>query len=181
VRRSGPAGSYLYKTAATPSLYGLVMTLDPNLPSVYPILGYEDAPASIRFLTEAFGLTEHVVHQAADGKITHAELAWGNGLVMISSASPGSVFDLRPCCLYLAVADPDAHHKRAVAAGAEIVMALTDQDYGSREYASRDPEGNVWCFGTFQPGPSNTDREANGRHSLASATSPGPVHSAPPS
>jgi uncharacterized glyoxalase superfamily protein PhnB len=30
-------------------------------------------------------------------------------------------------------------------------MELTDQDYGSREYAARDPEGNVWCFGTYRP------------------------------
>jgi uncharacterized glyoxalase superfamily protein PhnB len=33
-------------------------------------------------------------------------------------------------------------------------MGLTDQEYGSRDYAARDPEGNVWCFGTYRPGPS---------------------------
>lgn len=47
----------------------------------------------------------------------------------------------------------DGHHDRAVAAGAEIVMGLTDQDYGSREYAARDSEGNLWCFGTYRPSP----------------------------
>jgi uncharacterized glyoxalase superfamily protein PhnB len=52
----------------------------------------------------------------------------------------------------VAVDDPDAHHARAKAAGAVIMMELTDQDYGSREYAARDPEGNVWCFGTYRPG-----------------------------
>jgi uncharacterized glyoxalase superfamily protein PhnB len=72
---------------------------------------------------------------------------------MVSSRRPGGdFFDLGPCCLYVAVDDPDAHHDRAKAAGAEILMPLTDQSYGSREYAARDPEGNVWCFGTFQPG-----------------------------
>lgn len=35
----------------------------------------------------------------------------------------------------------------------EIVMGLTDQDYGSREYAARDSEGNLWCFGTYRPSP----------------------------
>ena len=49
------------------------------------------------------------------------------------------------------VADPDAHHERARGAGAEVVMGLTDQPYGSREYCARDPEGNVWCFGTYSP------------------------------
>ena len=46
----------------------------------------------------------------------------------------------------------DALHDRAAAGGAEIVMGLTDQDYGSREFAARDPHGNVWCFGTYRPG-----------------------------
>jgi uncharacterized glyoxalase superfamily protein PhnB len=52
---------------------------------------------------------------------------------------------------YVTVDDPDALHDRAVAAGAEIVMGLTDQDYGSREFAARDPHGNVWSFGTYRP------------------------------
>ena len=43
-------------------------------------------------------------------------------------------------------------HERAVAAGAEILMAPTDQDYGSRDFVAKDHEGNVWCFGTYQPG-----------------------------
>jgi uncharacterized glyoxalase superfamily protein PhnB len=45
--------------------------------------------------------------------------------------------------------DIDALHDRAVAAGAEIVYPLTDQDYGSRDFAARDPFGNVWAFGTY--------------------------------
>ena len=32
-------------------------------------------------------------------------------------------------------------------------MDLVDQPYGSREYAALDPEGNVWAFGTYRPGP----------------------------
>ena len=32
-------------------------------------------------------------------------------------------------------------------------MGLTDQDYGSREFAARDPHGNVWSFGTYRPNP----------------------------
>jgi hypothetical protein len=43
----------------------------------------------------------------------------------------------------------DAHHARAVAHGAEIVLELEDQSYGSRDYAARDPEGNLWSFGTY--------------------------------
>ena len=62
------------------------------------------------------------------------------------AGSPRRLADL------VVVDDPDALHDRAVAGGAEIVMGLTDQDYGSREFAARDPHGNVWCFGTYRPG-----------------------------
>jgi uncharacterized glyoxalase superfamily protein PhnB len=49
------------------------------------------------------------------------------------------------------VDDADAHYARAVAAGAEITSELAEQDYGSRDYAAKDPAGNVWSFGTYRP------------------------------
>lgn len=126
--------------------------LDPNAPTIYPTLRYDDAAAAITFLTEALGLVEGLVHEGEGGRIEHAQLSWGTGVIMISSRTePAGPFDTGPCTLYLAVADPDRLHTRAVAAGAEILMELTDQDYGSREFAVRDPEGNRWCFGTYQP------------------------------
>jgi uncharacterized glyoxalase superfamily protein PhnB len=45
----------------------------------------------------------------------------------------------------------DGHYERALAAGAEIVRELHDTDYGSRDYMARDPEGNLWSFGTDRP------------------------------
>jgi uncharacterized glyoxalase superfamily protein PhnB len=56
--------------------------------------------------------------------------------------------------LYVAVDDPDAHHARAKEVGATIERELSDRDYGSREYTARDPEGNLWSFGTYRPGAS---------------------------
>jgi uncharacterized glyoxalase superfamily protein PhnB len=53
--------------------------------------------------------------------------------------------------IYVSVDQVDLHHDRAKAAGAEIIMKLTNMDYGSREYAARDLEGNVWSFGTYNP------------------------------
>lgn len=53
--------------------------------------------------------------------------------------------------MYVVVADPDAHYARTVAAGARIVMPLTDTDYGSRDHIAGDAEGNLWCFGTYAP------------------------------
>lgn len=121
-----------------------------------PVLVYNDAEKAIAFLTEAFGFTEHSVHRTPQGTIAHAELAYGGGFVGLSDRTKGehSIFDLGPCAIYVVVDDPDAHHTRAVAAGAEVVYPLTDQDYGSRDYAVRDPEGFVWSFGTYQLGSS---------------------------
>jgi uncharacterized glyoxalase superfamily protein PhnB len=63
-------------------------------------------------------------------------------------------FDTGRAVVYLALDSAeavDAHHDRAVAAGAEVVQELVDQPYGSREYAVRDPEGNVWSVGSYRP------------------------------
>jgi uncharacterized glyoxalase superfamily protein PhnB len=128
------------------------MATDTNAPRVYPTLRCDDAPAAIRFLVDAFGFVDHEIHGGSDGGIDHALVGYDTGLVMISSRrQPTSEFDQGTCCLYVAVDDPDAHHDRAVAGGAKIVMQLVDQPYGSREYAAQDPEGNIWAFGTYRP------------------------------
>ena len=56
--------------------------------------------------------------------------------------------------VYIAVSDLDAVCERARSAGATIEMEPTDQDYGSRDFVARDPEGNLWCFGTYELGSS---------------------------
>jgi uncharacterized glyoxalase superfamily protein PhnB len=125
--------------------------------SIYPTLRYRDPKAAIAFLVDSFGFTEKSVMTSDDGRVSHAELSWPDpagpgGVIMIGQRGAGSsTWDTGKVVTYLVLDDPDAHHKRAVAAGAEIVMELTDQPYGSRDYAALDPEGNVWCFGTYRP------------------------------
>ena len=53
--------------------------------------------------------------------------------------------------VYVVVDNADAHFVRARAAGAEITRELETQDYGGRDYTCKDPEGNVWTFGTYDP------------------------------
>ncbi|MEV7564452.1 VOC family protein [Streptomyces tanashiensis] len=126
-------------------------------PDICPALRYEDAKAAIRQLTEGFGFTEHAVYEGEDGRVMHAELTCGNGMVMLGSKGSGTAFDKLmadggPTAVYVRVDDVDEHHARAVAQGIEIVMPPTDQEYGSRDYTARDAEGNVWSFGTYAPG-----------------------------
>lgn len=52
--------------------------------------------------------------------------------------------------LYVVTDQPDALFERATAAGAEVVRGLKDEDYGSRGFTVRDPEGNHWSFGTYR-------------------------------
>ncbi|MCX4583040.1 VOC family protein [Streptomyces sp. NBC_01481] len=126
-------------------------------PSICPTLTYADAKAAIKQLTEAFGFTEHAVYEDEAGAVVHAELTFGNGMVMLGSKGTGSEFDKLmegggPTGVFVHVDDVDAHHSRAVEHGADVVMPPTDQDYGARDYMARDIEGNVWSFGTYAPG-----------------------------
>jgi uncharacterized glyoxalase superfamily protein PhnB len=129
--------------------------------TIFPALRYRDAPAAIEWLGRAFGFEPRMVVDGPNGTVVHAELAYDGAVIMLGTARPPEADDYSAAApppggtaLYLAVADPDAHHERARDAGAEIVRALADTDYGSREYSARDPEGNVWSFGTYRPGAS---------------------------
>jgi uncharacterized glyoxalase superfamily protein PhnB len=122
--------------------------------NIYPVLIYQDARAAIEFLETGFGFEPRAVHDGEDGAVAHAELELGGEVIMLSSSSEGNDrFNqaVGNYSLYVVVDDPDAHHARAKDAGAEIVLGLKDEDYGSRGYTARDPEGNLWSFGTYRP------------------------------
>ncbi|GGZ79448.1 hypothetical protein GCM10010371_43810 [Streptomyces subrutilus] len=124
--------------------------------SICPALLYRDAKAAVRQLTEAFGFTRVAVYEGDDGTVAHAELSHGNGVVMLGSAGRGGAFATAmagagPAAVYVVVEDVDAHHRRAVEHGVEVLVPPTDQDYGSRDYLARDAEGNLWSFGTYAP------------------------------
>jgi uncharacterized glyoxalase superfamily protein PhnB len=120
--------------------------------SVYPTLRYQDPDAAITLLRDAFGFTVAAAHRDEAGSVQHAELVHEGGAVLIGPRREGDRFATGRAVIYVVVGDPDAHHAAAVAAGASVVMELTDQDYGSREYAAVDGEDNIWSFGTYRPG-----------------------------
>ncbi|MFJ8644165.1 VOC family protein [Streptomyces sp. NPDC093610] len=128
-----------------------------GVPTIFPTLLYDDAKAAIGVLTQALGFTEEAVYEGEDGSVLHAELSCGNGRVMLGSKGGEGLFakamaGAGPAGVYVVVDDVDAHHARAVEHEVEILMPPTDQSYGSRDYMARDPEGNVWSFGTYAPG-----------------------------
>jgi len=131
--------------------------------TIIPGLRYKDAPRMIDWLCETFGFVKQFVVEGENGTIAHAQLTRGDGMIMLGSVreddaawsksikQPDDIGFHETQTPYVVVEDVDALHDRAKAAGAEILMPLTDQDYGSRDFICRDPEGHVWCFGTYNP------------------------------
>ena len=132
---------------------------------VVPILRYQDAAAAIKWLCAAFGFQEHLVVADEENPkiIHHAQLVYGTGMVMLSSAgiSDASISDAgisdfdnfldknQKQNIYMIVPSADDHYAQAKKSGAEILLDITDQDYGGRGYTCRDVEGNIWSFGDY--------------------------------
>lgn len=130
---------------------------DDARPTIYPFLRYDDAPAALDWLEQAFGFSKTMEVPGPNGTISHAQMSFGTGVIMLGSSRGGTAVQEPDDALaarhgiYVAVDDADAHCERAKAAGAVITRELEDTDYGSREYSARDPEGYHWSFGTYRP------------------------------
>ena len=124
-------------------------------PQVWPSLRANDARALIRFLVDVVGFEETAVYGEGD-RVEHAELAWPpGGGVMLGSVRESTVQVTAPGSFsaYVVTDEPDALCERIRAGGGEITVDLMDTDYGSRDFAIRDPEGNHWYFGTYRGAP----------------------------
>jgi uncharacterized glyoxalase superfamily protein PhnB len=123
-------------------------------PQVWPTLRARDARALIRFLVDVVGFQETAVYGDGD-HVDHAQLSWPlGGGIMLGSVRDGEQdrWPLQPGTFgaYVVTDDPDALFARARASGADVTEGLHDTDYGSRDFALRDPEGNRWSFGTYR-------------------------------
>jgi uncharacterized glyoxalase superfamily protein PhnB len=119
---------------------------------LYPSLRYRDPHAALAWLEQAFGFERVQAYEDDAGTLMHAELRWGDSMVMFGAAKDDGFGDhVGEGWIYASCDDPDALFARATAAGAEVVRPLEDQDHGSRDFSVRDPEGNLWSFGTYEP------------------------------
>lgn len=129
--------------------------------TVIPTLRYKNAPAAVEWLCQAFGFEKHMVVAGENNTIAHAQLTFGNGMIMLGSAVDNEFGKLQAPLNksddvvhqspYIIVEDVDAHFSQAGEAGAEVTMEPRNQDYGGRMYSCRDPEGNLWNFGSYDP------------------------------
>lgn len=135
---------------------------DQEMPTVIPMLSYEDGAAALEWLARAFGFRELNRMADDDGRITHAEMEVGDGLIMLATPTPdyrGPKRHREECAaaarwmsvpwvidgVLVYVEDVDAHFAQAKAAGATMLSELVDQPYG-RLYRAEDLEGHRWMF-----------------------------------
>ncbi|UUW87926.1 VOC family protein [Nocardioides sp. WV_118_6] len=120
---------------------------------LWPALQFHDVDTMMGWLG-AIGFVEHATHRDESGTVVHAEWLWpGGGGLMFGAVRAES--PLQPAgtgAAYLVSEDPDALFAAALAAGGTVQRAMVDQDYGGRGGSVRDPEGNHWSFGSYQPG-----------------------------
>ena len=131
--------------------------------TIIPGMRYNDAPAAIEWLCNVFGFEKQLVVATDDGTIAHAQLTFGNGMIMLGSVrdndrefdkniiQPNKIGGAETQTPYVVVSDADAIYERAKEAGAKIVMDIKDEDYGGRGFSCKDPEGHLWNFGTYDP------------------------------
>jgi uncharacterized glyoxalase superfamily protein PhnB len=122
--------------------------------AAFVALRFRDAPGAIAWL-ELFGFQATTRIDNPDGTIAHAELWLGDALVMLGTGpddleEPPENPRAARSSVYIATPDVEEIHAHARAAGAEV-SDLFDQDYGSRDFNARDPEGGHWSFGTYVP------------------------------
>ena len=133
-----------------------------SYPDVIPMIAYEDGPAALEWLSRAFGFRERTRMIDAAGRLTHAEMEAGSGLIMLATPTPdyrGPRRHRDQCDqarrwstvpyvidgVLVAVADVDSHYAGARSAGAHVLSAPEDTGHG-RQYRVEDLEGHRWMF-----------------------------------
>ncbi len=130
--------------------------------TVIPCLRYRNALAAIEWLCRAFGFEKNAVYMGEGEVVAHAQLSFGNGMIMLGSVTNGTEYsrmtvqpdeiggrETQSACLI--VSDADAVYGAAKAAGAEMMIDIHNADYGGRAFTCRDLEGHLWSIGTYNP------------------------------
>lgn len=130
-------------------------------PELFAGMRYRRAHTAIAWLVDAFGFDVQLVVPGDADDVAHAQLTFGSSTLMLGSLredrfnmkTPSQLGGTYTQSLCAYVADPDAHHARARAAGAKILAPPANTPHGTRGYVVSDPEGYVWNFGTYRPAP----------------------------
>jgi uncharacterized glyoxalase superfamily protein PhnB len=121
-------------------------------PTFVSRIAYKDQGAAVEWLKKAFGFKTISLATDAAGKVIHAEMAFGNGMIVIGSEwenikAPMSVGGANTQTISANLESGiEAHCEKSRAAGGVIIQEPQEQFHGDRTYRVRDPEGHVWSF-----------------------------------
>jgi PhnB protein len=116
--------------------------------TITPNIIVDDAEQVVIFLEKAFGATVNYRLMMSNGKVAHCELEIGDSILNVGTSMEG--WPAHGLVAQIYVEDADASFERAVRAGAQVVMPMTDMFFGSREGRVADPFGNVWTIATLK-------------------------------
>jgi uncharacterized glyoxalase superfamily protein PhnB len=125
-----------------------------GVPGIWLSLRLRDVDAMVAWL-EAVGFRELMAHRDDDGTLVHAEYLWPlGGGAMVGADREVSRWPQTPGtqAAYLVTDDVDGVYAAAINAGGTSLYEPSATDYGSRDAGVRDPDGNLWSFGTYAPG-----------------------------
>lgn len=114
------------------------------------LLGYEDLDRARTFFVEALGFEEEWENRGVDGALIRSHVRLGDTVLLLDRPGAHNVLSPRVTggvthLIVISVGDVDAHHARALEAGATILAPPSDRAWG-RDYELIDPEGYVFSF-----------------------------------
>jgi PhnB protein len=132
----------------------MVKPIPDDYPQVMPYLCVDGASEAIDFYVKVLGAKERMRLDGPDGRVGHAEIQLGTGVISLSdefpemdSLGPKSVGGT-PVTISVYVEDVDGVFAKAVAAGATATRPVSDQFYGDRSGQFVDPFGHRWSVAT---------------------------------
>lgn len=131
--------------------------------NITPALQYKDAPAAIEWLCKVLGFEKQLVVPMADGKIVHAELTNGAGMIMLSSENDTAYSrhminpqdidgkNTQSLLLYIPDDEIESHYRQALSHSVHMLVPLRSEKFGGQYYSLKDPEGHLWSIGSYDP------------------------------
>ena len=147
----GPEGGHMPE-GGSPKAKAKVNPIPRGFRTVTPYLIAKDGPALLEFAKQAFAGEETFRTVGSAGGL-HGEVRIGDSMLMMGGGIPGKEFRFAPNthALHIYVEDVDAVYTKALAAGATLIDAPRDQEYGERSASVMDPAGNIWYIATHIP------------------------------
>ena len=131
-----------------------VKPIPDGYPRVSPYLAVDGAADAIDFYVSVLGGTERMRMPGPDGRIGHAEVEFGDSVVMLADEFPEmghkgpNSLGGTPISITLYVEDCDKVIDAAVKKGATVLQAAEDRFYGDRAGMIEDPWGHHWSLMT---------------------------------